>query len=591
MNYKALYRVFRPKTFGEVVGQEHIIAVLKNQVKTNHISHAYLFTGSRGTGKTSIARIFARAISCNDTKDGEACLECKLCKESLSETGIDIIEIDAASNNGIDEIRELRENVKYAPAVGKYKVYIIDEVHMLSSGAFNALLKTLEEPPAHCVFILATTEPQKLPETIISRCQRFDFHKIDSNAIVNRLKEIGKEVGAKCDEDALMLIASFAKGGLRDAISLLDQCIAFFDGAVTKDAVLNIIGHLDNQDLFTLTDYLINGDAKGGINYLNIIKAQNPGLLCSQWIEHLRALLLFSTTNNAGDILGIVNHKPYIEQSKRANGNMLLRSIKIFSKAANDLKYSFVPMVFLEVAIADVCTPEISEDKFAILERLEKLEEKLKNGNFTKGETLVKESEPTPITKAEVKSDVKIQPLKQEKPRAKEPLTMFSDMPPFDISDEEIPFKYEDEAIPPFDVEDNQPVQQIQQVHEPQNTVEVDNEALKADDAGQSLPAGDFTKEHYKQLMAVIKKKNKGLYVSLKDSFFGGFNANKLWIYYPDENCQIFMDSAMKRKKNIIEELQIMGFNDVDICAKIENANSKQSILDMFGEDNVKFTD
>ncbi|MBQ9624667.1 MAG: DNA polymerase III subunit gamma/tau, partial [Clostridia bacterium] len=339
MNYKALYRAYRPKTFDEVIGQKHIVSVLKNQVITGQISHAYLFTGSRGTGKTSIAKIFARAISCPNTKDGEACLECQLCRDTFNDTSIDVIELDAASNNGIDDIRELRENVKYAPVTGKYKVYIIDEVHALSGGsAYNALLKTLEEPPANVVFILATTDPQKLPDTIISRCQRYDFERIDKEDIADRLEYICKQEKVEADRNALLSIAEYVNGGLRDAISLLDQCIAFGEGNITKESVLDLLGRSDEVTLFKLCDCFIGLDGAEAIAILNeeMQSGHNPTVLAGDIVEHLHRLLIFKTAKNPKAIVDIADTKGYEVQAANASINMLIRGIKLFSSFIAD---------------------------------------------------------------------------------------------------------------------------------------------------------------------------------------------------------------------------------------------------------------
>lgn len=264
MAYTALYRKFRPQTFESVIGQEHIVRTLKNQMKTGRVSHAYLFCGTRGTGKTSTAKIFARAINCtNPTADGEPCNECAVCKDILAGRSVNVIEIDAASNNGVDNIREIREEVKYPPTQGKYKVYIIDEVHMLSAAAFNALLKTLEEPPAHVIFILATTDPQKVPATILSRVQRFDFRRITTETIAQTLMGYLKEEGQQATPEAVRYVAHLGDGSMRDSLSILDQCLAFFSGEeVTLEKVLDIMGAVDQTIFFEMTDALAKRDAK-----------------------------------------------------------------------------------------------------------------------------------------------------------------------------------------------------------------------------------------------------------------------------------------------------------------------------------------
>ena len=277
MAYTALYRKFRPQTFESVIGQEHIVRTLKNQMKTGRVSHAYLFCGTRGTGKTSTAKIFARAINCtNPTADGEPCNECAVCKDILAGRSVNVIEIDAASNNGVDNIREIREEVKYPPTQGKYKVYIIDEVHMLSAAAFNALLKTLEEPPAHVIFILATTDPQKVPATILSRVQRFDFRRITTETIAQTLMGYLKEEGQQATPEAVRYVAHLGDGSMRDSLSILDQCLAFFSGEeVTLEKVLDIMGAVDQTIFFEMTDALAKRDAKEAMLLVHIISRKS----------------------------------------------------------------------------------------------------------------------------------------------------------------------------------------------------------------------------------------------------------------------------------------------------------------------------
>lgn len=362
MSYKALYRVFRPKCFAEVVGQNSIIQILQNQITNNQISHAYLFTGSRGTGKTSVAKIFARAVSCPNTKNGEPCGECKLCKDSLNDTSVDIIEIDAASNNGVDEIRDLRDKVKFAPVNGKYKVYIIDEVHMLSSGAFNALLKTLEEPPEHAIFILATTEPHKLPDTIISRCQRYDFNRIPTEIIVKQLQKICDIKEVQAEKEALTLLASYSEGGLRDAISLLDQCIVFGNNKIEKQTVRNLLGISSQDDMFKLADSLLK--CEGNAALLQIETRAKMGkdisILANDIISHFRQLMVYKTCENPLEILSPHYEQDFRRQSEQFSMQRILEVIDKVSKAQLDMRYATIPIIFLELAIMKLCLTEES---------------------------------------------------------------------------------------------------------------------------------------------------------------------------------------------------------------------------------------
>ena len=267
--HKALYRAYRPQNFEDVVGQEHIIRTLKNQIENNNVGHAYLFSGTRGTGKTSTAKIFARAVNCENSTNQEPCNECEVCKDILNDNIMDVVEIDAASNNSVDDIRELRENVKYSPTKAKYKVYIIDEVHMLSQGAFNALLKTLEEPPSYIIFILATTEPHKIPATILSRCQRFDFKRVTVKDMTARMQKICNEENIVVEDKALNLVARNSQGALRDALSILDQCISFGDNKIEYKDVVELLGTVNVEQLFELAKCIIEQDTRQSLQILN----------------------------------------------------------------------------------------------------------------------------------------------------------------------------------------------------------------------------------------------------------------------------------------------------------------------------------
>src|SRR5690554_3529567 len=290
--YQALYRQYRPKTFDEVLGQEHITTTLKNQIQKGNIGHAYLFSGTKGTGKTSTAKIFSRAVNCLNPVEGNPCNECEICKGILDESIMDIIEMDAASNNSVDDIRELRDKVVYPPSRARYKIYIVDEVHMLSKGAFNALLKTLEEPPKHLIFILATTEMERLPQTILSRCQRFDFKRILNKDIVANMEKICSELNIPVEEKVLRLIARNSDGAMRDALSLLDQCISYKDKELTYEDAIKILGIADNSLLFKMCDSIIYNDMESSIKMVNHIIQEGKDIsqFLKDTIHHYRNL-------------------------------------------------------------------------------------------------------------------------------------------------------------------------------------------------------------------------------------------------------------------------------------------------------------
>ncbi len=385
MSYTALYRKFRPNTFASVIGQEHIIKTIKNQILTNRVSHAYLFCGTRGTGKTSTAKIFARAINCLSPKNGNPCNHCELCTAALENRSMNVLEIDAASNNGVDNIREIREEVKYPPTQGYYKVYIIDEVHMLSSGAFNALLKTLEEPPAHIVFILATTDPQKVPATILSRCQRFDFHRITTEEITQTLLNYMKTENIDVEEQALHYIARLGDGSMRDALSILDQCIAFYsDETLTLDKVLDVVGAVDNSILFSMTDAILQKDAVVIMDFIQQIMIQGRSItqFVTELIVHLRNILICNTIQDAFSLLD-VSSEEYTQlqlQSKKLSKEECMYFIKTFSALQNDLKYASNERILLEVTLLKICSITQEKDIDAISAKLAALERQIKNG-------------------------------------------------------------------------------------------------------------------------------------------------------------------------------------------------------------------
>lgn len=389
MSYLALYRKYRPRVFEDVVGQDHIVRTLQNQIKAGRVSHAYLFSGSRGTGKTSVAKIFARAVNCEHTLNGSACMTCETCKKIEGGASMNIIEIDAASHNGVDNIREINEEVKYSPAIGTYKVYIIDEVHMLSTGAFNALLKTLEEPPSHIIFILATTDPQKIPVTVLSRCQRFDFKRISAREIEKSLYDYMDKEDIDIEASALGYIARLADGGMRDALSILEQCISFyFDETITLEKVLYLVGAVDSKFLFDMLDGISKYDSKRAIEICDEVNIQGRSIrqFTNDLLVHTRNLLVAKTTNQSAGVLDYSGE--YIEslgvQAEAIEVSTLMRYIKVFSELDNDLKVASNQKVLLEVAILKLCetamdsSPEAMEDKLAALEA--KLEKILANG-------------------------------------------------------------------------------------------------------------------------------------------------------------------------------------------------------------------
>ena len=382
MSYTALYRKFRPDNFADVKGQDHIVTTLTNQIKAGRIGHAYLFCGTRGTGKTTVAKILAKAVNCEHPKDGNPCNQCEMCRSIQAGTSMNVIEIDAASNNGVDNIREIREEVAYRPTQGNYKVYIIDEVHMLSTGAFNALLKTLEEPPSYVIFILATTEAHKIPVTILSRCQRYDFHRISIDTIADRLKELLKTEGVEAEDKAIRYVAKAGDGSMRDALSLLDQCIAFYLGqTLTYDKVLEVLGAVDTEVFSRLLRLVLAGDVAGSIQILEqlITGGRELGQFVGDFTWYMRNLLLVKTSENAEEAIDVSseNMKLLQEESEMTDVPTLMRYIRIFSELSNQIRFATQKRVLVEIALIKLCRPAMETDLSSVLDRIRVLERQM----------------------------------------------------------------------------------------------------------------------------------------------------------------------------------------------------------------------
>jgi len=383
MSYQALYRTWRPEKFEDVVGQDAIVKTLVQQIESGRIAHAYLFCGSRGTGKTTTAKILARAINCAKPLPGaDPCGQCEACVSIREERAMDVVEIDAASNNGVDEIRDLREKIQYPPSAGRYKVYIVDEVHMLSTGAFNALLKTLEEPPAHAVFILATTEPQKLPATILSRCQRFDFRRIPARLIEDRLRQVIAASGSSAEDEAVQLIARSAEGGMRDALSLLDTCMT--DDLLTARRVREALGASGREAMYEFADALIAPDAGRALTLIGqaMDAGRDPQVFAREVTGHLRALLLAQAVKEGLEELIESTREEAERLQRQASGALtpaLTRWMELFMRAEGDMKWMAQPRSALELAAVRCCRPEREQSAEALMERLSRLEAKLSN--------------------------------------------------------------------------------------------------------------------------------------------------------------------------------------------------------------------
>lgn len=383
MSYVALYRKWRPDEFQEVKGQEHIVTTLKNQIKHNRVGHAYLFCGTRGTGKTTIARLIAKAVNCENPVDGSPCNECESCKAISAGASMNVIEIDAASNNGVDSVRQINDAVRYSPSTGKYLVYIIDEVHMLTNSAYNALLKTLEEPPEYVKFILATTDVQTIPVTVLSRCQRYDFKRISLDIIADRLEELLKREGIPATREAINYVAKAADGSMRDALSILDQCIAFNLGEeVTYDKVLEIVGSVDLDIYLSLFDAIKARDTKAALALINdaVWAGKDLSLFVNEFTTFMRDLLMLKYNAEATVDVTSENLPRLIEAGADVEDDKLISFINIMQETSGKIKYASTKRIVLEVAIIKLCTPQMRQDEGALRERLSDIEAKLEQG-------------------------------------------------------------------------------------------------------------------------------------------------------------------------------------------------------------------
>ena len=466
MAYMALYRMFRPTTLDDVVRQEHIVTILKNQIETGRVGHAYLFCGPRGTGKTSIAKIFAASINCETPVNGSPCGKCEACKALSDPSNLDISEIDAASNNGVDEMRDLREKVQYPPVAGKYKVYIIDEAHMLSQNAFNALLKTLEEPPKHAVFILATTESQKIPATILSRCMRFDFKLIPQSDLEMRLKKVFDSIGKQYEEEAISAIARAGAGSVRDMLSLADTCVSYSTDKVTYEGVTAVLGKADFDTVYSLCAAMLTGDIGEALERTEAFLAtgKNVGSLLVDILNFLNDCAVAKMCKDAENILAMPK-ETFVNVRKLAreiDGHRLLRATEIFATLEGDLKYSASPRVLLESAVMKASMPQSDYDIEALIARVQELERKIASGV---------------VSVASVKTEeFPTEPIKTQESAREEEETYYEDVPLMEepvmdvlfaptVPEEDIPVRKKEEPIKRESVEPV--VQQVKETPKP----------------------------------------------------------------------------------------------------------------------------
>ena len=427
--YQVLYRKYRPKVFADVYGQEHVTSTLLNEIKEGRISHAYLFTGSRGTGKTTCAKILAKAVNCEHNQNGEPCNECEVCKGLDAGTIYDVVEIDAASNNGVDNIRDLREEANYTPARGKYRVYIIDEVHMLSTGAFNALLKTLEEPPAHVIFILATTEVHKLPATILSRCQRFDFKRIQPETMSVRLKEVAKAENMNLSDEAALLISRIADGGMRDALSILDQC-AGRSRDIDEALVSDVAGIAGREALYELSQAVSEKNSGKALDIISTLHQNSYDMerLCVEMINHFRNFLIAKTVNKSRELIICTDdeYKNILSSAEAFTLPNIIYALDLFQQTLTQIKGGANSRIEMEMSFIKLCEPKLETSQEAILSRLSSLENAVKNGVVMQAQSSapIQEKKIIPEEPAkEIEPPIKEEPVteKQEAPAQEQP--------------------------------------------------------------------------------------------------------------------------------------------------------------------------
>ncbi|EFI41338.1 DNA polymerase III subunit gamma/tau [Peptoniphilus sp. oral taxon 386] len=545
--YQALYRKYRSKTFDELVGQNHITTALKNQIANNEISHAYLFSGTRGTGKTSAAKIFARAVNCLCSENGNPCNHCENCLSILDDRVMDVIEMDAASNNSVDDIRELKEKVVYPPQNLKYKVYIIDEVHMLSKSAFNALLKVLEEPPKHLIFILATTEPEKIPQTILSRTQRFNFKRINPEIIIENLKNITALENKSCDEDVFSLISNNSDGAMRDALSLLDQCLSFTDKHISYNLATEILGITSDDILFKISRALIDRNLENAISSLQEIysKGKDISILISDLISHFRNLMIVKTIKNTSELLYTTRLDDYIKEACMLSVDRIIDILKILNETLLNVKYANDKRIIFEMSIIKIT---MLKDTVSLEERIKALEDIINSGNFKN----VSETSPVKNNLKSIDNDTKI-----EAPSKK-------------LSQEVFPTTVVDELK--------------------------DDE--KKEEKSDIINDGNLTLEKIKSdwnniLIEIKNRKRLNIPIQLSFAKLVNFNQNTLLIEFDESNKFNYESLSNKDNINFIEDFLSKYYND-KISVKIVLTDNKEiklavkSAEDLFGSKNIE---
>lgn len=574
--YKALYRKYRPLDFNQMIGQDALVMSLKNQIKNNEVSHAYLFSGTRGTGKTSAAKIFARAVNCEHPIDGNPCNKCKSCLSNLNNTSVDVVEMDAASNNGVDDIRDLKDKVIYPPTFLKYKVYIIDEVHMLSKGAFNALLKILEEPPSHLIFILATTEKEKIPATILSRTQKFEFSRVSLENIIKRLKYISQMEGKTLDDEVYLLIAKTSDGAMRDALSVLDQLLSFDSDHISIEKAMDVLGISSSESLFELTSAYLNKDAERAISVIDDIAIQGKDFLSlnNQLLKHMRDLMLVRTLKNPENLVYSTYLKDFKEQAATCDLDNILDIIDELKDLQVNLKYAENPRILLEMTSIKICNKKNFKSLQMNLDNLSKRVEKLEFiGSLTKDST----------------NNKNIYRQSLEKPNENDIINLNSDMK----SENEVLEKSSQSDPISINTEENsdyyRSIDEDKKEYHKNSLENIDDQLVDNEAPEKSLGINDIKKD-WNEILNDLKAVNQVPLVGLlNDAKPLSFENGTLNICYgPGHEFHLKSTNEPKRLEIIKSVLKKRYGMDIDVKISIADDTTLKKLEDLFGKNFVE---
>lgn len=574
--YKALYRKYRPLDFNQMIGQDALVMSLKNQIKNNEVSHAYLFSGTRGTGKTSAAKIFARAVNCEHPIDGNPCNKCKSCLSNLNNTSVDVVEMDAASNNGVDDIRDLKDKVIYPPTFLKYKVYIIDEVHMLSKGAFNALLKILEEPPSHLIFILATTEKEKIPATILSRTQKFEFSRVSLENIIKRLKYISQMEGKTLDDEVYLLIAKTSDGAMRDALSVLDQLLSFDSDHISIEKAMDVLGISSSESLFELTSAYLNKDAARAISVIDDIAIQGKDFLSlnNQLLKHMRDLMLVRTLKNPENLVYSTYLKDFKEQAATCDLDNILDIIDELKDLQVNLKYAENPRILLEMTSIKICNKKNFKSLQMNLDNLSKRVEKLEFlGSLTKDSTNNKNIYRQSLEKTNENDIIN---LNSDMKSENEVLEKSSQSDPISVNTEE-------------NSDYNRSIDEDKKEYHKNSLENIDDQLVDNEAPEKSLGINDIKKD-WNEILNDLKAVNQVPLVGLlNDAKPLSFENGTLNICYgPGHEFHLKSTNEPKRLEIIKSVLKKRYGMDIDVKISIADDTTLKKLEDLFGKNFVK---